>query len=115
MQSVVATRYNKRAFVFHGTVTIAAIRLWLGGWGGVEVMVEMVGTADRGTLRIPRGTLRIARNDADSLLTSQLELCPTLRSFHGGSGSADLPMQWDFDGVDTLFEEREDFCGSRYS
>ncbi|QES18993.1 DUF4158 domain-containing protein [Streptomyces venezuelae] len=25
----VATRYDKRAFVFHGTITIAAIRLWL--------------------------------------------------------------------------------------
>ncbi|CAM5702892.1 hypothetical protein GCM10010256_51020 [Streptomyces coeruleorubidus] len=25
----VATRYDKRAYVFHGTVTIAAIRLWL--------------------------------------------------------------------------------------
>jgi len=25
----VATRYDKRAFVFHGTGTIAAIRLWL--------------------------------------------------------------------------------------
>lgn len=25
----VATRYDKRACVFHGTVTIAAIRLWL--------------------------------------------------------------------------------------
>ncbi|MYX71446.1 IS5 family transposase [Streptomyces sp. SID3915] len=26
-----ATRYGKRAYVFHGTVTTAAIRLWLGG------------------------------------------------------------------------------------
>ncbi|MER7000682.1 IS5 family transposase [Streptomyces sp. NPDC000410] len=26
----VATRYDKRAYVFHGTVTLAAIRLWLG-------------------------------------------------------------------------------------
>ncbi|MFI0220683.1 transposase [Streptomyces lydicus] len=25
----VATRYDKRAYVFHGTVTTAAIRLWL--------------------------------------------------------------------------------------
>ncbi len=25
----VATRYDKRAYIFHGTVTIAAIRLWL--------------------------------------------------------------------------------------
>ncbi|NSL78670.1 IS5/IS1182 family transposase, partial [Streptomyces coelicolor] len=25
----VATRYDKRAYVFHGTVTAAAIRLWL--------------------------------------------------------------------------------------
>lgn len=25
----VATRYDKRAYVFHGTVTLAAIRLWL--------------------------------------------------------------------------------------
>ncbi|MEU7499280.1 transposase, partial [Streptomyces griseofuscus] len=25
----VATRYEKRAYVFHGTVTAAAIRLWL--------------------------------------------------------------------------------------
>lgn len=25
----VATRYDKRAYVFHGTVTVAAIRLWL--------------------------------------------------------------------------------------
>ncbi len=24
-----ATRYDKRAYVFHGTVTLAAIRLWL--------------------------------------------------------------------------------------
>ncbi|GDY68595.1 hypothetical protein SAV14893_079880 [Streptomyces avermitilis] len=24
-----ATRYDKRAFVFHGTVTVAAIRLWI--------------------------------------------------------------------------------------
>ncbi|GGQ42921.1 hypothetical protein GCM10010215_77750 [Streptomyces virginiae] len=24
-----ATRYNKRAYVFHGTVTLAALRLWL--------------------------------------------------------------------------------------
>ncbi|WP_405606686.1 hypothetical protein [Streptomyces sp. NBC_00076] len=24
-----ATRYDKRAYVFHGTVTIASIRLWL--------------------------------------------------------------------------------------
>ncbi|ROQ26188.1 DDE family transposase [Streptomyces sp. PanSC19] len=27
----VATRYGKRAYVFHGTVTTAAIRLWLRG------------------------------------------------------------------------------------
>lgn len=27
----VATRYEKRAYVFHGTVTLAAIRLWLHG------------------------------------------------------------------------------------
>lgn len=26
---VVPTRYDKRAYVFHGTITIAAIRLWL--------------------------------------------------------------------------------------
>lgn len=25
----VATRYDKRAYVFHGTVTMASIRLWL--------------------------------------------------------------------------------------
>jgi transposase len=25
----VATRYDKRAYVFHGTITLAAIRLWL--------------------------------------------------------------------------------------
>jgi transposase len=25
----VATRYDKRAYVFHGTVTVASIRLWL--------------------------------------------------------------------------------------
>jgi transposase len=25
----VATRYDKRAYVFHGTVTVAAVRLWL--------------------------------------------------------------------------------------
>ncbi|MFI7654007.1 IS5/IS1182 family transposase, partial [Streptomyces albidoflavus] len=25
----VATRYDERAYVFHGTVTAAAIRLWL--------------------------------------------------------------------------------------
>ncbi len=25
----VATRFDKRAYVFHGTVTVAAIRLWL--------------------------------------------------------------------------------------
>ncbi|MDI2131360.1 IS5/IS1182 family transposase, partial [Yinghuangia seranimata] len=25
----VATRYDQRAYVFHGTVTLAAIRLWL--------------------------------------------------------------------------------------
>lgn len=25
----VATRYEKRAYLFHGTVTAAAIRLWL--------------------------------------------------------------------------------------
>ena len=25
----VATRYDKRAYVFHGTVTLAAIRLWI--------------------------------------------------------------------------------------
>lgn len=25
----VATRYDKRAYAFHGTVTVAAIRLWL--------------------------------------------------------------------------------------
>lgn len=25
----VATRYGKRVFVFHGTVTVAAIRRWL--------------------------------------------------------------------------------------
>ncbi|KOV55121.1 transposase, partial [Streptomyces sp. H036] len=24
-----ATRYDKRAYVFHGTITTAAIRLWL--------------------------------------------------------------------------------------
>lgn len=24
-----ATRYDKRAYLFHGTVTVAAIRLWL--------------------------------------------------------------------------------------
>ncbi|MFE7365959.1 hypothetical protein [[Kitasatospora] papulosa] len=27
----VATRYDKRAYVFHGTVTAAAMRLWLRG------------------------------------------------------------------------------------
>jgi transposase len=27
----VATRYYKRAYVFHGTVSVAAIRLWLRG------------------------------------------------------------------------------------
>ncbi|MEV5942340.1 transposase, partial [Streptomyces sp. NPDC051994] len=26
----VATRFDKRAYIFHGTVTVAAIRLWLG-------------------------------------------------------------------------------------
>jgi transposase len=26
----IATRYDKRAYVFHGTVTVEAIRLWLG-------------------------------------------------------------------------------------
>lgn len=26
---VIATRFDKRASVFHGTVTVAAIRLWL--------------------------------------------------------------------------------------
>ncbi len=25
----VATRFDKRAYVFHGTVTVASIRLWL--------------------------------------------------------------------------------------
>ena len=25
----VATRFDKRAYVFHGTVTVTAIRLWL--------------------------------------------------------------------------------------
>jgi hypothetical protein len=25
----VATRYDKRAYIFHGTVAVAAIRLWL--------------------------------------------------------------------------------------
>ncbi len=25
----VATRFDKRAYIFHGTVTVAAIRLWL--------------------------------------------------------------------------------------
>ncbi|GGS98816.1 hypothetical protein GCM10010270_83510 [Streptomyces violaceus] len=25
----VATRYDKRTYVFHGTVTVAAVRLWL--------------------------------------------------------------------------------------
>lgn len=25
----VATRYDKRAYIFHGTVTLASIRLWL--------------------------------------------------------------------------------------
>ncbi|WP_437112711.1 hypothetical protein [Streptomyces hydrogenans] len=25
----IATRYDKRAYVFHGTVTVASIRLWL--------------------------------------------------------------------------------------
>jgi transposase len=25
----VAARYDKRAYVFHGTVTVAAIRLWV--------------------------------------------------------------------------------------
>lgn len=28
----VATRFDKRAYVFHGTVTVAAIRLWLRPW-----------------------------------------------------------------------------------
>lgn len=26
----IATRYDKKAYVFHATVTVAAIRLWLG-------------------------------------------------------------------------------------
>lgn len=30
----VATRYDKRAYVFHGTVTVAAVRLWLRPWAG---------------------------------------------------------------------------------
>ncbi|GAB2749067.1 hypothetical protein GCM10010442_79970 [Kitasatospora kifunensis] len=30
----VATRYDKRAYVFHGTVTVASIRLWLRPWSG---------------------------------------------------------------------------------
>ncbi len=25
----VATRFDKRAYIFHGTVTVAALRLWL--------------------------------------------------------------------------------------
>jgi transposase len=29
MFRVVATRFDKHAHVFHGTVTVAAIRLWL--------------------------------------------------------------------------------------
>jgi transposase len=29
MFRAVATRFDKRAYVFHGTVTVAAIRLWL--------------------------------------------------------------------------------------
>ena len=28
----VATRFDKRAYVFHGTVTVASIRLWLWLW-----------------------------------------------------------------------------------
>jgi transposase len=28
----VATRYDKRAYIFHGTVTVAATRLWLRSW-----------------------------------------------------------------------------------
>lgn len=27
----IATRYGKRAYIFHGTITVAAIRLWLRG------------------------------------------------------------------------------------
>lgn len=27
----VATRYDKRAYVFHGSITVAAVRLWLRG------------------------------------------------------------------------------------
>ncbi|WP_405603828.1 hypothetical protein [Streptomyces sp. NBC_00081] len=27
----IATRYDKRAYIFHGTITVAAIRLWLRG------------------------------------------------------------------------------------
>jgi hypothetical protein len=28
----VATRFDKRAYVFHGTVTLSSIRLWLRPW-----------------------------------------------------------------------------------
>ncbi|GGR07538.1 transposase [Streptomyces netropsis] len=30
----VATRSDKRTYVFHGTVTVAAIRLWIRPWTG---------------------------------------------------------------------------------
>ena len=29
VRRAIATRYDERAYVFHGTVTVAAIRLWL--------------------------------------------------------------------------------------
>lgn len=76
-------------------------------------LVATVGAVGRGTLCFRRGTLRMTRNGADSLLTSQRELCPVLRRFHGAGESADLPIERHSGRVDTLLGEREERCEFR--
>ncbi len=66
----VATRFDKRAHIFHGTVTVAVIRLWLRPQCdvrserlGVRVVVAQIPEyAFVGSPDIPRGAVELGQN-----------------------------------------------------
>lgn len=53
----VATRYDKRAYVFHGTVTLAAMRLWR-RWGHAGQLPVVLTAVALPIPRHPFGTHR---------------------------------------------------------
>jgi hypothetical protein len=52
----VATRFDKSAYIFHGTVTVAAIRLWLRPRTGSGLITRRVTIDSRGAM--PRARRR---------------------------------------------------------